>query len=348
MELCVRRNNNWEEHFYNYPDDIDKVVDAAEYYKDEGDVYFSTYLFSKRSSTRDHALPSRTIQQDLDDADTSSLPLVPTILVETSPNRHQGFWVLSEHTDQHELLSKRLAYAIPLCDRTGWPVGRKVRIPGTINYKYPMQHTVQVVSVSNKRYTPEDVQMLPEIDIPSTVMDEDFINEPPTTYPVGPHELIEGIKDSLSAKVYAQYLADGPSEDRSASLFALLIQCFKAGLDRNQVYWIALHSPNNKFAELRFNADRELAKDVIRAENAVKTQSLNIRQYISDLRKATKMTVNERRRAIYDIVLGDLKREGEFVRSTDDRRYYVIRSEAAHDTTYTLDALTFFAFTHFC
>lgn len=329
FQLCIRRGASWEEDWYDYPRQLPQIVANASVLKQEGDVYFSSYLFSSRKSTKECVLPSKTIQQDLDNADPSMLPLVPTVLVCTSPNRYQGFWVLSSESEQHEYLSKKLAYAIPFCDKSGWPLGRKVRFPNTINYKYNSgPYPVEIANVSNKKYSPDDIELLPDIDTPSIVsQDSEFISSPPVTYPVGPHELIEQIKDYLSAKVYAEYLSDNPSSDRSTALYALLTQCFKAGLSREQVYWIGLHSPNNKFSLLRFNANRELAKDVLRAEHAVKSLALDIRELINDLRRQTKLLTSERRRGIYDLVLAAMKSDGDFHRTQDNRRYYVIRSQ---------------------
>jgi hypothetical protein len=83
-------------------------------------------------------LPSRTIQCDLDEA---IVPVVnaPNILVETSPGRHQGFWIMRDPMEPEilEPLSKRLTYSVPDADRSGWSLGHKMRLPGTFNYKYP-------------------------------------------------------------------------------------------------------------------------------------------------------------------------------------------------------------------
>lgn len=328
FELCIR-NDAWHQEWYEYPSQINEIIAAANEHKAHGDVYFSSYLFSTRQSRREYVLPSRTIQQDLDEADINTLPLVPGVLVQTSPSRHQGYWILSSESEQHEYLSKKLAYSIPNCDKSGWPLGRKVRFPDTINYKYTNgPHNITVVSTSNKRYTPDDIELLPDIDpVTHVEQDEAFIHGPHADLLVGPNELIESIKDYLSAKVYAEYIQDSPQSDRSLALFTLMVQCFKAGLTREQVYWIASYSANNKFSLLRYNAERELAKDILRAEAAVKSNALDVRALINELRKQTKTLISERRRGIYEVVLSAMKQEGDFVRTVDNRRYYIVRSQ---------------------
>lgn len=325
LELCTRYQGKWQQYFYSYPEHIQEVVRTAEECQEDCDVYFSSHLFSKKDSHKDNVLPTRTIQQDLDYADIASLPLIPSLLNETSPSRHQGFWIVTHdiHQAALEILSKRLAYSIPLCDKSGWPLGHKVRFPNTRNHKYTQEHKVTLISSSTKRYSPEDLEQLPEIDDASVDLDNDFINSPPIVYPIGPMELVESIKDKISAKVYAEYQLETPSSDRSVSLWALTLQCFKAGLSREQVFWIAYNSINNKFRDLRFNNLRELAKDVLRAEQQVLSASLNVKEAIVDLRKNTKLLISERKRAIYQLTLASMKTEGEFVASNDGRHYYM-------------------------
>lgn len=329
FELGVR-NGQYNQEWYEWPTDLDTIVSRS--LDTSGDVYFSAHLFSTRDSHKENVLPSRTIQQDLDNADIQSIALAPSILVQTSPNRHQGFWILAQDFDSllsQEALSKKLAYSIPECDRSGWPLGHKVRVPGTKNYKYKQgPYDVSIEKASNKKYNIDDLEILPDIlsTAVTTQYDLEFIERTPTPLSQGAYQLIEQVKDHLSAKVYAEYMQDGPTSDRSISLFSLMLQCFRAGLARDEVYWIAYHSPNNKFhQDLRFNADRELAKDVLRAEIAVNNTKVNIRDAINDIRRKTKTLISERKRAIYDLVVATMQQDGDFVHLVDDRRYYLPR-----------------------
>lgn len=153
--LCMAIGNNeqtWRELWYHWPDDIDEIIEAADTLKQDTNVYFSSHLFKARSSIKENVLPTRTIQADLDEADIDELPLEPTVMVQTSPKRHQAYWVLADEVDleTHEILSRRITYAIKNCDRSGWPLGHKVRLPNTINYKYlegPKPVTVVAISM---------------------------------------------------------------------------------------------------------------------------------------------------------------------------------------------------------
>ena len=323
--LALGANGGWVEEWYRWPKDIDKIVARAQKTFSEYNVYFSSYLFAAPQSTKDNVLPTRTIQADLDHADVLHLPKPPTVLVETSPGRHQAYWVLKEALDPeaHEVLSRKITYAIPDCDRSGWPLGRKVRLPSTLNYKYldgPKE--IKIVASSMKSYPVADFELLP--DVPHAVAEkyDDGFLDGPTPIDIHPLELLEGIKDRIPSKVYIQY--NTPAKDRSAALWALLCAGFRAGLNRDQVFWLAKGSTNNKFADLRHHGDRELSKDVLRAEAVVHSAGTDERAIVLEARRMN-VPVIEKRQHIQDLIIQFMKQNGDFIHTTADTAWYVRR-----------------------
>lgn len=328
------RNSTWTEHWYEYPSALSQITHDALQAADHGDVYFSTYLFSGKSSLKQHVLPSRTIQQDLDEAPLDRVPIAPTALTNTSPGRHQGFWVLDTPQQQplplatHELVSKRLCYAIPGCDLSGWPLGRKVRLPFTKNYKYATTPPVELVTLTHNMVPPDLYDVLPDVDpLLDTLSDsaaDQFLNYPPTAYTLGPHSLLETIKETIPPKVYNEFTT--PMPDRSKALWALMLAAYRAGLDRDGVYWLALNSANNKFAALRKGGQRELAKDVLRAERYILSKQVDIRGQIDDIRMS-KDPMFHKLREIAALVIGDMRAQGTFYNTVASERKYYIPTE---------------------
>lgn len=322
----------WKEEWYEWPTQKDAIAERAEAMASQTNVYFSTYLFADKSTTKDNVLFTRTIQADLDEADINSLPIPPNVLVQTSPGRHQGYWILDRVLDPevHEILSRKLTYSIPKCDRSGWPLGRKVRVANTINYKYlDGTKPVTVVAVSAKHVTPDQLELLP--DVPKHVddiADEEFLNEQ-IEPSVGPQELLFSIKDKIPPTVYLQYNAQ--QTDRSAALWALMCAAFRAGLSRAEVFHLGKHSANNKFAQLHYHADRELAKDVLRAEAVVQSGKTDARALIANARKLGGPAA-EKRRYMLECVQGCMQDEGVFYHTSDDSLYY-IRSDIGRPIT---------------
>lgn len=329
LGIASQDGTRWLEQFFQYPQDMVHILEAITKRFAEHNLYFSTYLFATPQSTKSNVLPTRTIQADLDHADIDSLSIQPTVLVETSPGRHQGYWVLSETQglEQHEFLSKKLTYSIPLCDLSGWPLGRKVRLPGSLNFKYlDGPKPVTVKKCSGKNYEAADLELLP--DVPpalSETFDEDWLTNPPEDMGIGPRELLAAFKSRIPAKVYSQYntVATG-REGRSGALWALMCAAFRAGANRDQVYWLAKHSANNKFVDLRFHGGRELCKDVLRAEQLVRSRVVDERAAILDARKLPGAN-SEKRRHIFNLVQQYMKDSGEFINTANDAGWYIRR-----------------------
>jgi hypothetical protein len=327
--FCMGVSNGgsgWLEEWHRYPDEIDKIVERSAKLKDSANVYFSSYLFKAPQSTKENVLPTRTIQADLDNADISNLPKAPTVLVETSPGRHQAYWVLDQvlPSDQHEELSKKLTYSIPLCDRSGWPLGRKVRIPDTLNHKYldgPKQ--VKIINDNpNAKYNPEEFEALPAV--PNFTVEHFDINfvEDATATDLKEHplEILERIKNDIPVRIYVQYTTR--QDDRSEALWALMLWGFRAGLNRNEVFVLARGSANNKFADLRYRADQDLAKDVLRAEHAVRSDQQDARTLVYNVLKSG-APVLDKKRSIYTIVIEELKKQGVFLHTQGGLGWYI-------------------------
>lgn len=341
--LCIaykqQNGQGWWEHWYEWPRQCLEIDWAVEAKREEYNVYFSSYLFSEKHRNRKYALGTRTIQADLDEADINKLPLQPYILVESSPGRHQGYWVLEREVElaEHEALSRKLTYAIPLCDHSGWPIGRVLRLPGSFNHKYmDGVKEVQVVRATLGMLDASDFEMLSNntgslqdedalwADTFGQVWNVDVESETGTTesdfaLDIGPQELLSSIKDKIPPKVYVQY--NIRAQDRSAALWALMCAAFRAGLTREEVLWLSYNSANNKFKDLAFNGNRELAKDVLRAEKTISSPMIDPRMAVSDARKLSGPN-HDKRLQITNIVYEYMNSGGKFFRGTDETIWY--------------------------
>jgi len=329
LALGDKTSGKWWQEWYQWPNQLDNIVADATKSAQDCNVYFSSYLFRSRDASKDNVWPTLTIQADLDDADINTLPIKPAVVVRTSPGRHQGYWIIDSDipldVDLHELFSRKLTYAIPKCDHSGWHLGKKVRIPNTFNYKYlEGAHAVEVVDQRLSTVTEEQLALLPEP--PSFFKGDeevewlDLVTRHGVSETIGPQQLLASIASEVPISVRTQY--NNRVKDRSAALFSLECASFRAGLDRNQVWWLAWHSANNKFSDLKFNGERELAKDVLRAEAAVKAKINDDRGMVEQARKLTG-TIQEKRAHIYEIVKNQMMGVGQFIHTDDDQTWYI-------------------------
>lgn len=313
----------WQEEWFNWPDDLQAICTKAAEAAEHTNVYFSTYLFKERSSTKPNVLPSRTIQADLDEAQLTTIPIPPTVLIRTSPGRHQGYWILDEllEPEVHEILSRKVTYSIPGCDHSGWPLGRKVRVANSNNYKYLSgPKPVEVVGLTSNNVSAVQLELLPEAPKIASEAEDDAWLKTEHTHDTGPNALLETIKDSIPAAVYVQYNVQ--QSDRSAALWALMCAAFRAGLQKDDVFWLAKHSANNKFTALKYHADRELGKDVLRAQAIATRSNADPREVVASARKL-KGSVAEKNQYIAKFVQQWMSNEGQFVHSIVGNAWYI-------------------------
>lgn len=321
------KNGGVHEEWFVWPRDRVKILTRIAEITDTN-VYFSPHLFSERDSRKQFVLPSRTLCVDLDNADITDLRLNPTIMIETSPGRHQGFWILKTVPENFEELSKKLSYTIDNADHSGWPLGHKFRVIGARNFKYnppPIVHLVHNYT-TERIYTEDEIlQWIGATFIAVTTADTDnWINTPPTTHATGPLEILEKYRANIGVKALAYY--SNIQADRSEALWALMTALFRAGASRDEVYWVALHSANNKFRDHTHNAERDLAKDVDRANKVEKSDSSDV-SHVVRLAEKTPGTNNDRKRLVASIVVQDMNKRGEFIQ-TEDGRYWFLHSNA--------------------
>src|SRR5437870_1547410 len=323
--LVLFTNPPAHEVFYEWPKDYEQIVQDVLTLQ-ETSVYFSPHLFKEKRSTKENVLPTRTIVADLDNADVDNLILRPSMLVQTSEDRHQGYWILDDTLSlaELELLSKKLTYAIPDCDHSGWSLGHKFRLPGTRNFKYDPPHTTRLLETSSERTFPleeiEDFVRGVDVSAPSHAIDESWVQNPPASLPKGPRETLEKYKGAIGSRAFSYYTTRQPI--RHTALWGLMSALFRAGASRDEVYWIAKHSPNNKFADSRYSGERDLAKDVLRAETSTTVDKQDIK---TTLIMAEKLqgTVNDRKRLVAKIVHGHMSGRGEFLTTEDERSWYL-------------------------
>lgn len=320
---------SWKEDFYVWPTELPEIIDSVARHSKTHNVYFSPYLFDKKSSKKVDVIVGSTIASDLDEANVLTINPKPTILVETSEGRHQGYWVLKNAVEKedHEQLSRKLTYSIPRADRNGWFVGKKLRVPQTQNFKYKTgPQYVRIVENAGIKYDYRILEALPSVNelykgdiLDNAESDLEWVKEA-LSIEIGPQELLASVRAALPARVYAQYNVLAP--DRSATLWALMCAAFRVGLDRAKVFHLAHHSVNNKFNDLRYGSLTALAKDVLRAELSTKIQLPDTKSKIAEARHRVS-NATERNTYISKLVIEQMQKMGSFINASDGSMWFI-------------------------
>ena len=134
----------WRDHFIKLDSSlVSRLEDwLSQYPPSEHDLYFCPTPLRSRRRRKGQVIGSRVVWADLDTIDPATLTHSPTIAWNSSPGRWQALWKLDKFLPPNEIedLCKRMTYSIG-ADKGGWDLTQVLRIPNTINHKYPIRIT---------------------------------------------------------------------------------------------------------------------------------------------------------------------------------------------------------------
>lgn len=259
----VADTNDWLEEIYEYPKDLAAIGNFIARYELVADLYFCATPLDAGRRVKKNITRSTVMWADLDDCSPDSLNFIPSVIVESSPGRHQAYWKLTEtvHADRVELLNKKitLEHIDDGIDKSGFDLSQLLRIPGTKNFKYEDTPTVKVVVAdTEKSYSIEEAEeAFAHIDT-SAIPDISYEPPPIEAELKDPLDIIGEIQNP-NPRIYKLFSEDAP-KDRSAALWELLSLLLEADVTKDDAFIVAKHSQCNKF-----DNDEYLWRDVIRA-----------------------------------------------------------------------------------
>jgi hypothetical protein len=150
--LSTKSDGHWRDYFFGHD-----RHDVTAFAKDHGqdNVYFCPHGFDAPRRRKEHAVLPRLLWADLDAVDPSGIDLTPSVAIRSSPGRYVGLW----RTDRRvsEELNRRLTYALG-ADKGGWDLTQVLRVPNTVNYKYPSHPRVRLMWDDGPTYHVRDLE----------------------------------------------------------------------------------------------------------------------------------------------------------------------------------------------
>lgn len=250
--LCTKSPaGKWKEHAFS-PDEFGEVRQFIRDY-DDHDIYFCPHGFNRRSRSKVEAVLPSLLWADLDYSDPRENKLFkglkPTVVIESSPGRFVGLWVLKD--TMSEDVNRRLTYFLE-ADHGGWDLTQVLRLPGTRNYKYPAQPRVRVLWDDGPEYRLKDIEkhLPPE-------------EEGNTGEYLSASDVFEEWEAKLPRWVRRELLAKKVTgkADRSEMLWKLENACLEAGMSVDEAFAVIRHSAWNKFKGRR-NEDDQLRREL--------------------------------------------------------------------------------------
>jgi putative DNA primase/helicase len=213
--------------YFTYPASIGDALAHATKESDAGrEVWHCAHLLKDSRRIKKNAAPVVTLWGDLDGVEVPNGTLLPTGVVESSPGRFHCYWRLSEEIPPEiaEDLNKRLA-AVVGADPSGFDLTQLLRVPGTINYKYPDRPVVKILGLDGSRsYTPRELdEALPKIEKSQEPRSRDASGEPPVVLAESALRVWRGEDPKLR---------ENGDPDRSSTLVKIGRVLFDAGATR--------------------------------------------------------------------------------------------------------------------
>jgi hypothetical protein len=268
LALASKTSKSFKEAFFSYPKDLPKAIEWINRNLSNTDLYFCPHLLSRAQRKKEDVSICPCLWSDLDEIDPDKLSHKPSILLETSPDRYQGLWLLKEPLEPYkaEDLSRKLAYSNK-ADTSGWDLTQYLRIPLTYNEKRALPGDKPIVTILRQdtkiRYKPEqfsELQDAPEFKRVDRPFPEDKIAE------IDPDKVLEKNARKLLPNVFTMY-QQAPDSDWSRTLWALQCALLEAGLSVEETFVIAWNSATNKYR--RDNRGKlDLWREVLKAQAA--------------------------------------------------------------------------------
>lgn len=282
----------FREEFFTYPDQLDKMLETIHDKHKDHNMYFCPQLLGEKKRHKENVILAPNVWSDLDTCDPGNLLVEPTIIIESSPGRYQGYWVMEKplKPEVAEDLSRRIAYkhAEDGADRSGWDLTQLLRIPVTYNYKYRQQDQrpiVRVISATRSLYRMADFKDYPES--PSYLTTE-FPMPDADDLPQDADELLQQRRLILNPMIWRLY-DEEPDGDWSKALWNLQMLLFEANFTRDEVFVVARNSACNKYKRDK-RPEALLWKEVCRAEAKA---NLNHQLLVPDPEKVAKLLSDE-------------------------------------------------------
>jgi hypothetical protein len=269
--VCVAYINRqgkktFEEEFFEYPAQVDVMLQSIEDQSLRKDTYFCPQLLRERKRTKENILLAPNVWSDLDTCDPDNLLVEPSVVLQTSPGRYQAFWVLEQQydVDDVEEMSRRIAYAHAEegADRSGWDLTQLLRVPYTYNRKYPgEEHEVKILEANKGLYRLTDFDEYPQTSTYVPVADE---MPQEADLPQDAEAMLQAKRMEINPLVWRLFTQE-PDSDWSKPLWNLQMLLFEAGFSREEVFVIAREAACNKYAR-DGRSQNLLWKEVCRAE----------------------------------------------------------------------------------
>jgi hypothetical protein len=270
-----------KQHFFPWPDGLDKALALIDKVKTQQDVYFTPFLTIRRRRKKQDITETPVAWADGDLCPLESLLVPPSAVIRSSnageQDKYHFYWKFDDiqTSDVGEHISKRIAYyhADEGMDRSGWDLTQLLRVPETYNHKFspPLQVSKAIID-EDLTYIEEDFRPYPEVESTTEFHPLENVELPD----VSAQEILLQHKVELNPRAFDLYnIEPDQLRDWSKNLWELELICLEAGISPEETFIIARSSACNKYARDN-RPEKNLWKEVQKAAVYVKDRDKEV------------------------------------------------------------------------
>lgn len=175
LAFQVEKDLAWTNTMFNWPGELNKIVDWVLFNKSQGaDVFYSPAIYKDRTSGKsENVLGSWTLWAELDGnapvgewtgTQFDKIPNPSYRIQSSTPGRQHCYWLLDEFIARDVLEPKNRALAYELqADTSGWDASQYLRPPATTNYGHAKvdrteSYPVECVDATGTLYGPSVIE----------------------------------------------------------------------------------------------------------------------------------------------------------------------------------------------
>lgn len=248
--LAYAGGGKFKHRAYKYPDQLGLLVNDAEELNRWANVYFCPHLFKTNTNRlKENALSGIAVWVDKD-GPRDDLEPRPTICWQTSEGRHQALWILDKVAEPKilEKASKYMTYKTK-SDKGGWHLGKVIRLPGSMNFKYAPPQQGMILWDDGPVYSLEDLAPKKQVDLEEAIASASEYHAPrmPRKIPTVAEALV-GYGHRIPKGAW-ELMQRVPAKDQdwSENLWKLERLLLEAGLPLEYAFTVVRESPWNKY-----------------------------------------------------------------------------------------------------
>lgn len=254
--------------FFHWPVQRQELLTYVDLKARDSNLWYSVNLFDKPERLKEYAQPHNIVWADLDTCSPTKITPAPSLVIISSPGRFQALWKVDQNLppDVAEDYSKRIAYLYRNdgADPTGWDLTQLLRVPFSKNLKY--EDSPEIIVGRDILTEPYSVMQFEELEMAPVTEEEVEDEDMPELHKLPDPEKVIYKYQSYINRSLVELIEVEPdtNHDWSARMWKLLNLGFEAGMEKEEIFSLAIVAKCNKYKRDR-RPMRYLWREVLKA-----------------------------------------------------------------------------------